>query len=112
MVAQEYERRRRRRRRRDTTRAWTRINAVYPLLSDNYRDLLKTARERMPIILSMRASFFERAYLLLDEDDLGAWHQRCVAGIVAWRDAEFAGYPARLARVATGDGGSVGWVSE
>lgn len=65
--------------------------AVYQLLSDNYQDFLKVAlenpdlrlfsfentpelddiqRERMVIIFSMLISLFERAYLLLYEDDM------------------------------------------
>ena len=64
---------------------------VYQLLSDNYQDFLKVAlenpdlrlfsaastpllddqqRERMYIIFSMLISLFERAYLLLYEDDM------------------------------------------
>jgi hypothetical protein len=64
---------------------------VYQLLSDNYQDFLKIAlehpdlrlfaseetsalseeqRERMFIIFSMLISLFERAYLLLYEDDM------------------------------------------
>ena len=64
---------------------------VYQLLSDNYQDFLKVAlanpdlrlfstakttalddlqRERMVIIFSMLISLFERAYLLLYEDDM------------------------------------------
>ena len=64
---------------------------VYQLLSDNYQDFLKVAlghpdlglfaaeetpelsaeqRERMLIIFSMLVSLFERAYLLLYEDDM------------------------------------------
>lgn len=64
---------------------------VYQLLSDNYQDFLKVAldnpdlrlfadeetpqltdeqRERMFIIFSMLVSLFERAYLLLYEDDM------------------------------------------
>ena len=70
---------------------------VYQLLSDNYQDFLKTAlehselrlfsteqtpalseeqRERMLIIFSMLMSLFERAYLLLYEDDMDARQQR------------------------------------
>lgn len=66
---------------------------VYQLLSDNYQDFLKVAlensdlrlfaheqtpelseeqRERMLIIFSMLISLFERAYLLLYEDDMSA----------------------------------------
>jgi hypothetical protein len=65
--------------------------AVYQLLSDNYQEFLKIAlenpdlhlfaseqttplsieeRERMFIIFSMLISLFERAYLLLYEDDM------------------------------------------
>jgi hypothetical protein len=65
--------------------------AVYQLLSDNYQDFLKAAlehsdlrlfstektaelddiqRERMYIVFSMLISLFERAYLLLYEDDM------------------------------------------
>lgn len=64
---------------------------VYQLLSDNYQDFLKVAlenpdlrlfstektgdlneiqRERMYIVFSMLISLFERAYLLLYEDDM------------------------------------------
>lgn len=64
---------------------------VYQLLSDNYHDFLKVAldnpslkpfsheptpnltdeqKERMLIIFGMLVSLFERAYLLLYEDDL------------------------------------------
>ncbi|MDD2699947.1 MAG: hypothetical protein PHH36_01790 [Sideroxydans sp.] len=65
--------------------------AVYQLLSDNYQDFLKVAlensdlrlfstektgdlddiqKERMYIVFSMLISLFERAYLLLYEDDM------------------------------------------
>ncbi|MDP1933070.1 MAG: hypothetical protein Q8L60_16580 [Gammaproteobacteria bacterium] len=64
--------------------------AVYQLLSDNYQDFLKVAlenpdlrlfsvettnlteeqRERQLIIFAMLTSLFERAYLLLHEDDM------------------------------------------
>lgn len=73
---------------------------VYQLLSDNYQDFLKIAlenpdlrlfsadetpglsleqRERMIIIFTMLVSLFERAYLLVYEDDMNArqsrrWH--------------------------------------
>ena len=73
---------------------------VYQLLSDNYQDFLKVAldnpdlrlfsadagaalsgeqRERQLIIFNMLISLFERAYLLLHEDDMSAqqarrWH--------------------------------------
>jgi hypothetical protein len=71
--------------------------AVYQLLSDNYQDFLKVAlgnpdlklfsstetqglsaeqRERMVIIFSMLVSLFERAYLLLYEEDMAEKQQR------------------------------------
>jgi hypothetical protein len=70
---------------------------VYQLLSDNYQDFLKVAlanpdlrlfsteetpeltaeqKERMVIILSMLVSLFERAYLLLYEDDMSSKQMR------------------------------------
>ncbi|MGZ5138246.1 MAG: hypothetical protein ACXWCX_10635, partial [Burkholderiales bacterium] len=70
---------------------------VYQLLSDNYLDFLKVAlghpdlrlftleetpdlteeqRERMMIILSMLVSLFERAYLLLFDEQMSAQQQR------------------------------------
>lgn len=70
---------------------------VYQLLSDNYQDFLKVAldnpdlrlfsaagaaildeeqRERKFIIFSMLVSLFERAYLLLHEDVMGARQRR------------------------------------
>ncbi len=70
---------------------------VYQLLSDNYQDFLKVAldnpdlklfseeetqsltdeqRERMIIIFSMLVSLFERAYLLLYEEDMSIKQQR------------------------------------
>jgi hypothetical protein len=72
-------------------------DAVYQLLSDNYQDFLRIAlehselrlfapeqtpaltaeqRERMLIIFSMLVSLFERAYLLLHEDDMDPRQQR------------------------------------
>jgi len=71
--------------------------AVYQLLSDNYQDFLKVAldnsdlrlfsaektaslddiqRERMYIVFSMLISLFERAYLLLYEDDMSPRQRR------------------------------------
>jgi hypothetical protein len=78
--------------------------AVYQLLSDNYQDFLKMAldnpdlklfsagataslneeqRERQLILFNMLVSLFERAYLLLHEDDMAPkqarrWH--------SWKD--------------------------
>jgi hypothetical protein len=70
---------------------------VYQLLSDNYQDFLKVAldhpdlrlfskdekvelapeqRERMLILFNMLISLFERAYLLLYEDSMGAKEAR------------------------------------
>lgn len=70
---------------------------VYQLLSDNYQDFLKITldnadlrlfspdktpalsdeqKERMQIIFSMLISLFERAYLLLYEDDMSDKQQR------------------------------------
>ena len=70
---------------------------VYQLLSDNYQDFLKIAldnpdlrlfssgqtpdlnpeqRERMLIIFNMLISLFERAYLLLYEDNMSAKQKR------------------------------------
>ena len=70
---------------------------VYQLLSDNYQDFLKVAlsnpdlrlfsavrsgeldteqRERMHIVFSMLISLFERAYLLLYEDNMSAKQMR------------------------------------
>ena len=112
---------------------------VYQLLSDNYQDFLKTAlehselrlfsaeqtpalseeqRERMLIIFSMLVSLFERAYLLLYEDDMNArqlrlwqswqdymreWCQRAdfrvvLPDLLRGENAEFAAYLAALAR--------------
>jgi hypothetical protein len=71
--------------------------AVYQLLSDNYQDFLKVAlehpdlklfssretrelsdeqNERMVILFSMLVSLFERAYLLLHEDDMSGTQAR------------------------------------
>ena len=112
---------------------------VYQLLSDNYQDFLKTAlehselrlfsaeqtpalseeqRERMLIIFSMLVSLFERAYLLLYEDDMNArqlrlwqswedymreWCQRAdfrvvLPELLRGENAAFAAYLATLAR--------------
>ena len=70
---------------------------VYQLLADNYQDFLKVVleypdlqlfsaestpelsreqRERMLVIFSMLISLFERAYLLLYEDDMSARQRR------------------------------------
>jgi hypothetical protein len=69
---------------------------VYQLLSDNYQDFLKVAlanpdlrlfspehseldamqRERMYIVFSMLISLFERAYLLIYEENMSAKHLR------------------------------------
>ena len=112
---------------------------VYQLLSDNYQDFLKTAlehselrlfsaeqtpalseeqRERMLIIFSMLVSLFERAYLLLYEDDMNPrqlrlwqswqdymreWCQRAdfrvvLPELLRGENAAFAAYLATLAR--------------
>lgn len=112
---------------------------VYQLLSDNYQDFLKTAlehselrlfsaeqtpalseeqRERMLIIFSMLVSLFERAYLLLYEDDMNPrqlrlwqswedymreWCQRAdfrvvLPELLRGENAEFAAYLGALAR--------------
>ena len=114
-------------------------DAVYQLLSDNYQDFLKTAlehselrlfsdeqtpslsaeqRERMVIIFSMLVSLFERAYLLLYEDDMNArqarlwqswedymreWCQRAdfrdaLPQLLRGENPEFAAYLGALAR--------------
>ena len=117
--------------------------AVYQLLSDNYQDFLKVAlanpdlqlfstresegltaeqQERMFIILSMLTSLFERAYLLLHEEEMsqkqqrrwrswedymGEWCQRSdfrvlLPKLLAGEDPEFAVYIRALAeRAAT-----------
>lgn len=77
---------------------------VYQLLSDNYQDFLKVAlanpdlrlfsaeetpeltaeqRERMIIIFSMLVSLFERAYLLLYENDMSVKQSRRWS---SWKD--------------------------
>lgn len=112
---------------------------VYQLLSDNYQDFLKVAldnpdlrlfsveetpqlteeqRERMFIIFSMLVSLFERAYLLLFEEDMkpkqarrwrswedymSEWCQRAdfralLPVLLRGEDPEFAAYLQRLAR--------------
>jgi hypothetical protein len=112
---------------------------VYQLLSDNYQDFLRVAldnpdlrlfadeetpqltdeqRERMFIIFSMLISLFERAYLLLYEDDMqpkqarrwrswedymSEWCQRgdfraMLPVLLRGEDPEFAAYLQRLAR--------------
>lgn len=112
---------------------------VYQLLSDNYQDFLKVAldnpdlrlfseeetpqltdeqRERMFIIFSMLVSLFERAYLLLFEEDMkpkqarrwrswedymSEWCQRAdfralLPVLLRGEDPEFASYLQRLAR--------------
>jgi hypothetical protein len=112
---------------------------VYQLLSDNYQDFLRVAldnpdlrlfadeetpeltdeqRERMFIIFSMLVSLFERAYLLLFEDDMkpkqarrwrswedymSEWCQRgdfrtMLPVLLRGEDPEFAAYLQRLAR--------------
>ncbi len=112
---------------------------VYQLLSDNYQDFLKVTldhpdlrlfadeetpqlsdeqRERMFIIFSMLVSLFERAYLLLYEDDMtprqarrwrswedymSEWCQRAdfralLPVLLRGEDPEFAAYLQRLAR--------------
>jgi hypothetical protein len=112
---------------------------VYQLLSDNYQDFLKTAlehselrlfsaeqtpclseeqRERMLIIFSMLVSLFERAYLLLYEEDMNPrqlrlwqswqdymreWCQRAdfrdaLPELLRGENADFAAYLDRLAR--------------
>lgn len=111
---------------------------VYQLLSDNYQEFLKVAlahpdlrlfakeetpalneeqRERMFIIFSMLVSLFERAYLLLYEDDMtekqlrrwrswedymGEWCNRddfrtMLPVLLRGEDPEFADYIRRLA---------------
>ena len=116
---------------------------VYQLLSDNYQDFLKTAlehselrlfsteqtpclseeqRERMLIIFSMLVSLFERAYLLLYEEDMNprqlrlwqSWqdymHEWCQRAdfrdaqseLLRGENADFAAYLEHLAR----DGGA------
>jgi hypothetical protein len=111
---------------------------VYQLLSDNYQDFLKIAlehpdlrlfaseetqalseeqRERMFIIFSMLISLFERAYLLLYEDDMkekqlrrwrswedymGEWCNRAdfrasLPALLRGEDPEFADYIQKLA---------------
>ena len=112
---------------------------VYQLLSDNYQEFLKVAlahpdlrlfakeetpalseeqRERMFIIFSMLVSLFERAYLLLFEDEMkpkqlrrwrswedymSEWCQRAdfrslLPVLLRGEDPEFAAYLQRLAR--------------
>ena len=114
---------------------------VYQLLSDNYQDFLKVGldnpdlrlfssaqtpdltaeqRERMVIIFNMLISLFERAYILLYEDDMSAkqtrrweswadymreWCQRedfraLLPTLLHGEDAEFAGYICKLAGIA------------
>lgn len=111
---------------------------VYQLLSDNYQEFLKIAlenpdlrlfaneetpalaaeqRERMFIIFSMLISLFERAYLLLYEDDMkekqlrrwrswedymGEWCNRAdfrasLPALLRGEDPEFAAYIQKLA---------------
>lgn len=111
---------------------------VYQLLSDNYQDFLKIAlehpdlrlfaseetaalsteqRERMFIIFSMLISLFERAYLLLYEDNMkekqlrrwrswedymGEWCNRAdfhasLPALLRGEDPEFADYIQKLA---------------
>jgi hypothetical protein len=111
---------------------------VYQLLSDNYQEFLKIAlehpdlrlfssevtpalsaeqQERMFIIFSMLISLFERAYLLLYEDDMkekqlrrwrswedymGEWCNRAdfralLPALLRGEDPEFAGYIQNLA---------------
>lgn len=115
---------------------------VYQLLSDNYQDFLKIAldnsdlhlfssetttqlsteqQERMLIIFSMLISLFERAYLLLYEDDMSEKQKRRWSSwedyMVEWlnrsdfrlqltvllrgEDPGFAAYIQRLARDST-----------
>ena len=112
--------------------------AVYQLLSDNYQDFLKVAlahpdlklfstrepqglsaeqNERMVILFSMLVSLFERAYLLLYEEDMratqarrwaswedymGEWCQRrdfraLLPRLLAGEDPQFAQYIRKLA---------------
>jgi len=112
--------------------------AVYQLLSDNYQEFLKVAlehpdlrlfareetpalseeqRERMFIIFSMLISLFERAYLLLYEEDMtekqlrrwrswedymGEWCNRAdfrasLPALLRGEDPEFAEYIQKLA---------------
>jgi hypothetical protein len=114
---------------------------VYQLLSDNYQDFLRVAldnpdlrlfaeeqtpqltaeqRERMFIIFSMLISLFERAYLLLYENDMkpkparrwrswedymSEWCQRAdfraaLPGLLRGEDPEFAAYMRTLAGAA------------
>ena len=111
---------------------------VYQLLSDNYQEFLKTAlehpdlhlfsseetpalsaqqQERMFIIFRMLISLFERAYLLLYEEDMkekqlrrwrswedymGEWcksadFRASLPALLRGEDPEFAGYIERLA---------------
>jgi hypothetical protein len=113
--------------------------AVYQLLSDNYQDFLKVAlshpdlqlfssretkglgpeqREQMVIVFSMLVSLFERAYLLLYEEDMSAkqlrrwrswedymveWCRRSdfralLPQLLAGEDPEFAVYIDKLAK--------------
>lgn len=118
---------------------------VYQLVSDNYQDFLKTAlqnsdlqlfsrdvasalspeqRERRLIIFSMLVSLFERAYLLLHEDEMTASQARrwrswedymrdwCMSRdfrealpeLLKGEDPEFAHYLSHLARQAGATG--------
>ena len=117
---------------------------VYQLLSDNYQDFLKVGldnpdlrlfssaqtldltaeqRERMVIIFNMLISLFERAYILLYEDDMSAkqtrrweswadymreWCQRedfraLLPTLLHGEDAEFASYICGLAGITAPD---------
>lgn len=117
-------------------------DAVYQLLSDNYQEFLKVAlrhpdlrifaneetpalseeqRERMFIIFSMLISLFERAYLLLHEENMsdkqlrrwrswedymGEWCNRAdfraaLPALLLGEDPEFSGYIQKLAMRAT-----------
>ena len=112
--------------------------AVYQLLSDNYQEFLKVAlenpdlqlfsavraadltpeqRERKLIVFNMLVSLFERAYLVLYEDDMApkqarrwlSWEdymrewcarpefREALPGLLAVEDPEFVGYIQALA---------------
>jgi len=96
---------------------------VYQLLSDNYQEFLKIAlenpdlrlfaneetpalsveqRERMFIIFSMLISLFERAYLLLYEDDMAEKPVKALAfvGGLYGRVVQSSGFPHRTAHLA------------
>ena len=100
--------------------------AVYQLLSDNYQDFLRVAlehpdlrlfssqeasgltdeqRERMVILFSMLVSLFERAYLLLFEEEMSGTKARRWA---SWEDymrewCQRSDFRALLPRLLTGE---------